>query len=220
MPTSTKDRLITCGVIALLMSALSMVFFYAPVEVTQGVVQKIFYLHLSFVVCMYVPLFFGMLYAIIYLVTKHAWSDQLSNAFVEIGYLFTTGVLLSGSIWAKPVWGAWWTWDARLTTTLLIWLVYTSYLLVRFYFGRDESGKIWSATLAILGFLDVPLIHYSVTLFRGVHPKVITEGGMAPAMSQTLLMCIAAFCALAAWMIVLRYRLGMLQFKLQTLESR
>lgn len=200
----------SCIAVALL-GSLATIFFYAPEEASQGMAQKIFYVHLGLVASMYLSLFLGMLFAAVYLITKKSWPTTLSVACNEVGWLFTTGVLLTGSIWAKPIWGVWWTWDARLTTTLLIWLIYSSYLLVNYYFGETAKGKVASAMLAIIGFLDVPLIHYSVTLFRGVHPKVVGEGGLTRSMTMTLLVTVCSFIAMAAVLIQQRYHLGLLE---------
>ncbi len=216
MIPSIKGSNLLLGLLALLLvTAMALVFFFAPEEKTQGVVQKILYLHLAAVAAMYICLFLGLLFAAIFLASKQAWSDALSVASVEVGYLFTTAVLLTGSIWAKPVWGTWWTWDARLTTTLLIWLIFSAYMLLRYHFGHLHSGKVWCAILAILGFLDVPLIHYSVRLFRGIHPRVITAGGIATPMLWTLLVTIVALLALAACLVYLRYAVEMLRQRLQ-----
>src|SRR6185436_19262066 len=110
---------------------------------------------------MYVMLFIGVVFAIAYLAAKKTWCDQLSYACNEVGWLFTSAVLITGSIWAKPIWGAWWSWDARLTTTLLIWLIYTAYLILRSQRALQPKMRSFSAMVAIFGFLDIPLIHYS-----------------------------------------------------------
>jgi len=191
--------------------ALALIFFYAPIEATQGVVQKIFYLHLAFVSCMYIPLFIGMLFAVLYLFKAKPTFDALSLAANEVGFVFITGVLLSGAIWAKPIWGAWWTWDARLTTTLLIWLIYGAYLLVRYQWHHSDAARRASAIIAILGFLDVPLIHYAVVLFRGIHPQVISKGGLTLPMTLTLIATMLSFLSLAAVSIHLRYRIEIME---------
>jgi heme exporter protein C len=189
----------------LLVASCWAIFVFAPEEATQGSLQKIFYVHLGLVAGMYVPIFFGMLFGILYLTTKKSSMDSLSLACVEVGYLCTTGVLITGSIWAKPVWGAWWTWDPRLTTTLLIWLAYSAYMIVRSFIGNTQQGRQWAAVIAVIAFLDVPLIHYSVRFFRGVHPTVVSSGGVQSQMLLTLLLTITCFLLLTASLVWLRF---------------
>ena len=192
-----------------------MIFCYAPIEKNQGLIQKVFYLHLGYVASMYVSIFLGMLFAILYLVSKYNWCDLASAAANEVGFLFISGVLASGMIWAKPVWGAWWTWDPRLTTTLLIWLVYAAYMLVRYNFSENDQARKWSAILSVIGFLNVPVIHYSVRFLRGIHPVVITKGGITAKMGHTVIFSIVVFLVLMTVMILLKFRYQQYRTKAQ-----
>ena len=115
----------------------------------------------------------------------------------EIGILFTTLVLVTGPLWAKPVWGVWWTWDARLTATLVLWLVYIAYLMVRNYAVTREQGSRFAAVVGIVGFVDVPIVFIAVKLWRTQHPSTIVfEGGLTSEMVLTLLISITAFTLL------------------------
>jgi heme exporter protein C len=120
--------------------------------------------------------------------------------------VFTTLVLITGSIWAKPIWGAWWVWEPRLTTALVLWFIYLAYLLVRSYAGEESRGARFAAVVGIVGFIDVPIVALSITLWRTQHPgPVIFSGGLAPAMLATLLVSIAAFTVLYFNLVKLRY---------------
>ena len=123
--------------------------------------------------------------------------DRLASSSAEVGVIFTTLFLVSGSIWAKPIWGVWWTWEPRLTAALVLWLIYIAYLLIRSYVANREQGARFGAVVGIVGFLDVPIVAMAITLWRTEHPSpVIFEGGLVPSMLITLIVSIAAFTAL------------------------
>jgi heme exporter protein C len=190
--------------------ALFMVFDYVPTEAQQGIVQRIFYFHVP---CAWVSFAAFALVAIagmFYLwLGQQVW-DDLAYAAAEIGMLFCTLVLITGSLWAKPIWGAWWTWDSRLTTTLVLWLLYAGYLMLRAM--ADESPQVsrFAAVVGIVAAADVPVIVVSVRLWRTIHPAVIVtrQGGHGledPRMVAALLVSMAAFTALFAWLLMLRF---------------
>jgi heme exporter protein C len=151
--------------------------------------------------------------------------DRLAQAAAEVGMLFCTAVLTTGPIWARPIWGTWWTWDPRLTMTVILWTIYASYLLLR-TFGRDDPQIArYAAVLAVVGVLDIPLIMVSVRLWRGMHPSVITaregEGGLSdPRMGTALLVALVAFALLFLWLLRLRYQGLRLRDELHELEER
>jgi heme exporter protein C len=127
----------------------------------------------------------------------------LAQAAAEIGMLFCTLVIITGSIWARPIWGVWWTWDPRLTMVAILWMIYAAYILLRLLAGDNELIARYAAVLGIVGVLDIPLLYVAVKLWRGIHPKVEQ---MAPEMMWTLLVCTGAFLCLFVWLIWLRLR--------------
>lgn len=167
-------------VFAAVLINLSLIFFYAPEENVQGLVQKIFYFHVSSAFAMYIGFVSSGLAAIMYLFKKTPVWNALSHAAASVGLLFCTMVLVSGPIWAKPIWGAWWTWDPRLTTTMILWLIFFATLLLRNFYGTDHRGRIYAAVLTLFGVLDIPLIIFAVKLWRGIHPSVLGNKDSMP----------------------------------------
>ncbi len=189
----------------LMVIALYLVFVYVPTEKEMGIVQRVFYLMvpvgwlslLSFLI-----VFIG---SILYLVKRESKWDVFASCSAEIGIVFTTLALITGSIWAKPIWGVWWTWEPRLTATLVLWLIYLAYLIIRSYASEESRGARFAAVLGIVGFVDVPIIVLATTLWRGIHPgPLIFEGGLAPAMLLTLVVSIVAFTTLFSLLLMLR----------------
>lgn len=193
----------------LMVAALYMAFLYVPNEATQGIVQRIFYFHVP---CAWVAFAGFGLVAIagaLYLWLGDQIWDDLGQAAAETGMVFCTLVLITGSIWAKPIWGVWWTWDSRLTTTLLLWLMYGGYLMLRAAADETPQSARVAAVLGIIAALDVPVVIVSVRLWRTIHPAVLVtrQGGHGledPRMVATLLVAMAAFTALFAWLLILR----------------
>jgi heme exporter protein C len=193
----------------LMVAALYMAFLYVPNEATQGIVQRIFYFHVP---CAWVAFAGFGLVAIagaLYLWLGDRIWDDLGQAAAETGVVFCTLVLITGSIWAKPIWGVWWTWDSRLTTTLLLWLMYCGYLMLRAVADETAQSARVAAVLGIIAALDVPVVIVSVRLWRTIHPAVLVtrHGGHGledPRMVATLLVAMAAFTALFAWLLILR----------------
>ncbi len=198
-----------------LMGAMIMIFNYAPEEKTQGIVQKIFYVHVSSAWSSYLAFLVCFVSSILYLVKRDRAWDLLALAGAEVGVIFCTAVLLSGPFWGKPIWGAWWTWDARLTSTLVLWLIFLGYLLLRPFAGEGERGARFAAVVGIVGFLDIPLVHLSVRWWRTLHPDpvVMNPDGpqLPPEMLQTLLVTLAAFTLLAVSFIAVRAELERLR---------
>ncbi|HMQ11226.1 MAG TPA: cytochrome c biogenesis protein CcsA [Oligoflexia bacterium] len=211
-------------ILSALMLVLSLVYVlvFTPEEQSQGFVQKIFYIHVSSAITMYFGFFIAFVTSIMHLWDKKRVWDHMAYAGVEVGYIFCCIVLCTGPLWAKPIWGTFWTWEPRLTTTFLLFLMYTAYLVLRQYLkGQKQETRI-AAVIAIIAFLDVPLIHYSVKLWRGIHPSVISEkNGLPTSMQQALLlmMCSLIFVFLMMWWE--RFKLFKLeaQLKQQQLEQ-
>src|SRR5262249_159062 len=152
-------------------------FYYAPIEKTMGVIQKIWYLHVSCAFSSFVA--FGIcFYANLrYVFTRQVKSDWLSVSAAEVGLAFILVVLTTGPIWAHPVWGIWWTWDARLTSTFVLALLYISYLLLRSVIEEPDKRALLSALFGIFAFLDVPLVYFSIRWWRTQHPQPVILGG-------------------------------------------
>jgi len=183
----------------LMLAALYMVFAYVPTEKNTGIVQRIFYFHVPLAWVSFLAFFITFIFSILYLGKRAVKWDALAHASAEVGVIFTTLVLITGPIWAKPVWGIWWTWDARLTTSLVLWLIYLAYLLVRGLTAEPERGARFSAVIGIVGFIDVPIVFLTVNLWRTQHPTTIVfEGGLTAPMLATLLVCVTAFTVLYA----------------------
>lgn len=184
------------------------IFFYAPVELQMGVVQKIFYFHVPSAYAMYLGFITAAVASAGYLIKrKDAW-DAVAVAGAEVGFLFCLIVLISGPLWARKAWGVYWTWDPRLTTTLLAGMVFAAYLALRSFGGAGEAERRFAAGLAIVGLLDIPIIHYSVQRWQGQHPTVITGrgGGLDPDMRTTLLVSFVFFTLFVVLLIWTRAR--------------
>jgi heme exporter protein C len=181
----------------LMMASLYMIFIYVPTEANMGAVQRIFYFHVPLAWLAFVAFFIVFVCSIGYLRTRNSTWDRVASSSAEVGIIFTTLFLISGSIWAKPIWGVWWTWEPRLTSALVLWLIYIAYLLIRSYVSNKEQGARFSAVVGIVGFLDVPIVALAISLWPTNHPPALVfEGGLAPSMLATLLVSIAAFSVL------------------------
>jgi len=179
---------------ALFVAALYLVFIFVPTEETMGIVQRIFYFHVPLAWVAFLAFFIVFLGSVLYLWKRQNKWDVIASSSAEVGIVFTTLVLITGSIWAKPIWGVWWVWEPRLTTALVLWLIYIAYLIVRSYAMDEQRGARFAAVVGIVGFVDVPIVALAITLWRTQHPgPVIFQGGLAPPMLLTLLVCLAAF---------------------------
>jgi len=205
---------------ALMVAALYMVFVYVPTEKSSGIVQRIFYFHVPVAWVSFLAFFVTFIASILYLWKRVTRWDAVASASAEIGVIFTTLVLVTGPIWAKPAWGIWWTWDARLTTSLVLWLIYIGYLLVRRLATDSARGARYSAVIGIVGFIDVPLVFIAVNLWRTQHPTtIIFEGGLTTSMLLTLLVCLAAFTILYVLLVLQRAGLKELEAEIKHLKS-
>lgn len=184
----------------------------APTERTMGDVQRIFYYHVPSAWTAFLLFFTNFCASIWYLIRRSARADAVAVTTAEVGVVFCTVVLITGPLWARPVWGIWWTWDARLTSTLVLWLIYVSYLILRRYSTGGQTALV-AAALAVFGFVDVPLVYMSIRWFRTQHPQPVVGGGegsgIDPAMLHALVWNWIAFMAFAALVCWARYRLEM-----------
>ncbi len=185
-------------------------FLYAPTESEMGEVQRIFYFHVGAAWNAFLAFLVVFLAGIVYLTTgKRRW-DHLAAASAEVGVIFTTIVLCTGPIWAKPVWNTWWPWgDPRVMTTLVLWLIYVSYLILRNSLPDGEKKYRYCAVFGVIGFLDVPIVWFSIRLWRTIHPVVITKSGaqLAPEMFQVLMVSVATFTLFYVLLLMLRMAL-------------
>jgi heme exporter protein C len=200
-------------------------FLLAPTDAVQGDVQRIFYFHVPLAWDAYLAFFIVFVASIVYLWRKDERWDWLARASAEIGTIFTTLTLIIGSIWGRAVWGTWWQWDPRLTTTLILWFIYVGYLMLRSSSGAASSGARAAAVLGIVGFVDVPIDYLSVTWWRSLHPAstYIMDNGSAalpPAALFAFFVSLITFTLLFAFLLVLVYRLQRLQSLTRTLRGR
>jgi heme exporter protein C len=190
--------------LVLIPGALTLILFYTPIEAVMGPVQKVFYFHVS-------AAWAGMLSFILaaaagagYLSTRGQWWDWLSLSAVEVGLVFNLIAILSGMIWARPIWNTWWVWDPRLTTTAIMELIYLAYFILRSGLETPEARARLGAVYAIVGVITVPLTFFSIRLFRTIHPVVIaTGGGDGSAFNMTPRMLAAFFTSLFVFTLLL-----------------
>jgi heme exporter protein C len=206
----------------LAMVTLYQIFVAAPVERQMGIVQKIFYFHVPSAYCMYLGFTLCAVASGVYLAKRDDRWDALAVASAEVGALFCAIVLVTGPLWGRKAWGTFWTWDPRLTTTLLAGMIYFAYVVLRSFGAAGEVEKRFAAGLAIFGLLDLPVIHFSVQRWRGTHPTVITGkgGGLHPDMYLPLILSFVLFTLLAVVLIWQRMRAERLQQRLLVLESQ
>ena len=196
------------GAVALMLVAAGMIFFFAPTDALQGPVQRIFYLHVSAAIAAFAGFAVVLVGSVLYLWRDSARADRLARAGALVGVVFTTVTLVMGMLWAKPIWGTYWTWDARLTSTLVLWIIYAGYLLVRRLAAPGRQAARFGAVVGIFGFIDVPVVYFSVDWWRTQHPgPVIATDALPPEMLFTFLVTMACTLVLAGTMIAIRYRI-------------
>jgi heme exporter protein C len=192
--------------------AIVRVFAFTPYEATQGPAQKIFYVHVPAAMSAYLALTIAAIMSLLYLWLKDERADRLAESAGEVALVFTSAVLISGPFWGKPIWGVWWTWDARLTLTLFLWFIAAAYTVLRGAIDDPAMRARYSAVLAVLAALLIPFIHLSVYLFRTAHPMPIVlkpERPSLPAeMLKTFLVANVAFLFFCVTLIRARYRLA------------
>jgi heme exporter protein C len=183
------------------------IWFYAPEEATLGLVQKIFYFHLPLAWWAFAAFFGVCIASVLLLWTGNEKWDIWAGAMAEIGVLFCGLALVSGSLWGRASWNTWWTWDPRLTTTLVMWFVYAGYLVLRASDLGGAKGAKVRAVLGIVAFLDVPLVFLSARLWRSIHPAVLASkgGGLEPEMWTALWVNLVAWGAVCLALVVARY---------------
>jgi heme exporter protein C len=202
-----QDRLVLIALVgaALMFAAAPWMIMRAPQESTMGLIQKIFYFHVPAAFTMFVSAFVSGIAGGVYLVRRTPRSEQIAAAAGELVVVFGAIVLLTGPIWARKAWGVWWQWDARLTITLVMWLIFVAFLLLRTYGG--PGTETLAATVALFGMANVPFVYWSVNIWRTVHPTTNVVPSLGPGMREAFWWCVAAFLLLYGALLAARTRL-------------
>ena len=196
---------------------------YTPLEVSQGLAQKIFYLHVPAAIWAETAMFLVGLASVVYLFTKDPRLDRFAASSAEVGTVFCAIVLTTGPIWGKPIWGTWWSWDARLTFTLFLFLIYVGYLLLRGAVADPGARARFAAVLGICGMCEVPFIHLSVYMFPTLHPMpIVLQPGrpkLPASMLETWLFSLGVFTLLYVGFVVQRYAVSYLREQLEAMSE-
>jgi heme exporter protein C len=209
------------GLSVIMLLNIYLIAFYAPVERTMGVVQKVFYFHVASAWVGLLALTVVFAASIAYLMRRTERANNLALASAEIGTIFISCTLLTGPLWAYPIWNTWWTWDPRLTTTLVLWFMYLAYIALQGG-GVSEDRKRLSAVYGIICFVNVPLVFFSTRWWRSIHPVVITSEGMAltPEMKVAMFFSVGVFSLLYLHLLRLRVKSLGLQRRVQQLKAQ
>jgi len=202
--------------------ALYMIFIFAPRETTQGDAQRIFYLHLPLATGVYVAAFLVGIGSIAYLVTRNSKWDRFAHSSAEIAVVFTTAQLISGSLWARPIWGPWWVWDARTTLQVVLYLIFIGYLMLRQFVPDAQKRAILSSVFGLLAMIDVPFNYLAIYLFRTQHPQAVVSpggGGLDPDMTKALLSSFVAFTFLFIYLLNRRLAIARVEEEVNYLEQ-
>lgn len=201
------------------LAALYLIFFHAPVETSMGIVQKIFYVHVPAAMVMYAGFTITSAASLVYLLKPNRAWDIAALSGAELGLLFCVYVLVSGPLWAYKAWGVAWTWDPQLTATFVLFLLYSGYGLLRAFSGKSEQVRKIAAVLAVIAFVDIPIIHYAVKKWGGLHPVVEREGGggLAPEMKLAAAVSMLAFLGIFLVLFWLRVRMRLTERRIDSL---
>lgn len=207
----------------LMLVDLYLIFMVAPTDSVLGHVQRVFYFHVPIAIVSFIAFFVVFVASIGYLVTRKSKWDSVAHAAAEVGVVFVSLALLTGIVWARPVWGVWWTWEPRLTTTLILWLIYVAYLMLRSYVPNKSQGALYAAGLGIIGFVDVPIVYYSVQWWRSIHPSAVVgpladAGALEPIMQWVLFFSLGVFLLLFLYLLLERMHLRNAEDRLAALR--
>ena len=222
LPSGGFDWLLAAAALAMA-AAIIRAMLFTPMEAQQGLAQKIYYVHVPAILSAYLAFSIVAVTSIVYLWLKDERADHLAESAAEVGLVFTTVTLTTGPIWARPIWGAWWSWDVRLTSTLFLWFIYAAFLVLRDAITDRAMRARYSAVLGVLGALLIPFIHMSVYLFRTLHPMPIVIKPDRPSLSgemlTTFLVAYGAFTLLCIALLRARYRYAVERDALAELEE-
>ena len=218
-----KDVLLAASA-ALMALTLYLVFFWVPTEQNLGISQRIFYFHVPLGWLGLVSIMVVAAASAVHLKTRSKKWDDLAHSTAEFGVVFATLILVTGAIWAKPVWGVWWTWDARLTTTLILWFIYVSYLMIRAYGPRGSQGAQFGSVVALVGAIDAPIIYLATVWWRSAHPELnigplAESGSLESRMGLTLAVSVVAFSFMYIYLLMERYSLKRAESDLDELHQ-
>ena len=208
-----NGRFVVAAVTAALMLVnLYFIFMVAPTDSVLGHVQRVFYFHVPVAIMSFLAFFIVFVASIAYLWKRDPRWDSLAHAAGEIGVVFVSLALVTGVIWSRPVWNTWWTWEPRLTTTLILWLIYLAYLMVRSFAPNRSKGATYAAVVGIVGFIDVPIVYFSVEWWRSIHPSAVVgplaqSDALSSTMSLVLLFSFVAFLSLFLYLVLERMAL-------------
>lgn len=214
---------LACATALAFFAALGLIVFYAPLEAVQGIPQKIFYIHVPLAWSMFLAVAALLAGSVGFLWKRRPGHDRLARSSAEVGTLLATLVLVTGSLWGKAVWGTWWTWDGRLTSTLVLWFLLVGYVLYRALAESPppQTARV-AAVIGVLAAVDVPIIHLSVEWWRTLHPDPIVlragdvGGGLPGSMFATLIVSVVAFTLLFVTLVLVRYRVAEVEDDLQS----
>ena len=218
---SSSSPVLSALVLLTMLAALYAVFLYAPTEKEMGDTQRIFYFHVPSAFCAFICFFLVFLGSVQYLRTRQTHWDRLALCAAELGVVFGLIVLITGPIWAKPIWGVYWRWEPRLTSMLITFTIYVAYLMVRTHGARSGQAPRLAAVLGIVAFANVPLVYYSVDLWSAeqqLHPP--RNVGLQPEMKYTLWICLAAHFLLLAQLLLRRLDLARIEEAVERLQQR
>ncbi|MDP9003624.1 MAG: cytochrome c biogenesis protein [Verrucomicrobiota bacterium] len=220
----TNRLLLGLAAVLLVVAAAYAAFYVAPEERTMGLIQRIFYLHVASAWAGFTAFLICFIANLLYIWKRAAKFDWLSVSSAEVGLAFTTIVLITGPIWAHPVWGIWWTWDARLTSTFILWLLYASFLVLRTLIEEPDRRALLSSLFGVFAFLDVPLVFGAIRWWRTQHPSPVILGGsnsgLDPTMLKVLMFSAFSMHVLMAFFIAERYALEKLRNEIQQLQQQ
>ena len=210
LPSIKTSLALITGVMMLV--DLYLIFMVAPTDSVLGHIQRVFYFHVPIAIMSFLAFFVVFVSSVMYLIKRTPKWDAVAHASAEVGVVFVTLALITGIIWARPIWNTWWTWEPRLTTTLILWLIYVAYLMVRSYAPTPSKGALYAAVIGIVGFVDVPIVYYSVVWWRSIHPSpVVGPFAQANALDGTmaliLLYSFITFVFFFAYMVMERMEL-------------
>ena len=194
--------------------------FVVPADALQGEVQRLMYVHVPTAWVAMVAFFVTFLMSVLYLVQRDPRWDRIAVSSAELGVLFTALTLVLGSLWGRPTWGVWWTWDPRLTTTAIMLVIYVGYLAVRSFAEDQDRRARWSAVVGIVGFVDVPIVYLSVTWWRSIHQPPSTPRSVAPEMMWTLLLNLLAFSLVYGYLMTRRCQLARREEEVERASAR
>ncbi len=214
-----RDALLAAS--ALLMAlTLYLVYFWAPTEQNLGVSQRIFYFHVPLGWIGMVSIVVVAAASILHLATGRQKWDDLAYSTAELGIVYASLIIVTGAVWGKPVWGVWWTWDPKLTTTLVLWFIYVGYLMMRSYGPAGAQGKRFAAIIALIGAIDAPIIYKATDWWRTAHPENNVPGGLDDRILITLLVSVLTFTVMYVYLLMERYSLRRSESDLDELYRR